>query len=402
MGFFDRFRKLPSQQQFAVQLIAALRSMGDTRPWEYSEGTSSLILCVKAHDTSSGVINLPNIYREFLAANGKERDAALKRQAMAMMQQYIPADFAEARPRLRPVIRSETERGMAYLQTGVGSGKRDIAFRSLCENIEIGIAYDGEFNIMRLTESKLAEWNVTFGEAYDVAMDNLRLQSAKPFMALKDGVFASQFGDYYDASRVLLTDLLYRQPISGAPVVMVPNRTALLLTGDNNEAGLQAMLQVAEEAYAQPRPLPPVMLRWDGQGWQRFAPAGLESRLRKLRVQELSGDYSDQLTHLNANHQRDGVDIFVAKYTVVQRDTTGELLTVCAWTEGVHSLLPVTDTVALYRPTVKQFAYVPWAELVQMCGQLMTPIDCLPVRYEVQGFPEEDLFQSLHSRFDKL
>ncbi|WP_017776868.1 hypothetical protein [Paraburkholderia kururiensis] len=401
MGFFDRFRKPPSEQQFAALFIASLRSLGDTRPWEYAESMNRLVLGRAARGQPSNVINLQNMYHEYLAVQRKERDEVLRRQTTGMMQHYLPADFGEAGPRLRPVIRSATERGMAYLQVAGNSARRDIAFRPLCENMEVGIAYDGEFNILRLTEAKLAEWNVTFDEAYDIAVDNLRLQSAKPFMALRDGVFASQFGDHYDASRLLLTDLLHRQPISGAPVVMVPNRTVLLLTGDRNEAGLQLMVEIAGEERTKPRALPSLMLRWDGQSWQRFVPAGLESRLRELRVQELAADYQDQSAHLNENHKRDGVDIFVAQYMVLQGQT-GELRTACGWTEGIHALLPVTDTVALHRPSAEQCAFVPWSELMQTCGHLMTPTEHLPARYEVQGFPEDEVFQSLKSRFGKL
>jgi hypothetical protein len=159
------------------------------------------------------------MYQDYVAARTKQRDEVLRRQASGMMQHYLPADFGDARLRLRPVIRSATERGVTYLQVGADKEKRNIAFRPLCENMEIGIAYDGEFNILRLTDAQLATWNVTFDEAFEAAVDNLRHQSSKPFMALKDGVFASQFGDYYDASRLLLTDLLHRQAISGAPVV---------------------------------------------------------------------------------------------------------------------------------------------------------------------------------------
>lgn len=401
MAFLDRFRKPPSAQQFAALFIASLRSLGDTRPWEYAESTNRLVLSHAAPGQTSNVINLQNMYHEYLAVQRKERDEVLKRQTVGMMQHYLPVDFAEARPRLRPIIRSATERGVAYLQVADNSARRDIAFRPLCENMEIGIAYDGEFNILRLTETKLAEWNVPFDEAYGIAVDNLRLQSAKPFMALRDGVFASQFGDHYDASRLLLTDLLHRQPISGAPVVMIPNRTVLLLTGDRNDAGLKLMLEIAGEERAKPRALPSLMLRWDGRRWGRFVPPGLESRLREWRVQELAVDYQDQSAHLSENHKRDDVDIFVAQYMVLQGET-GELRTACGWTEGVHALLPVTDTVALHRPSVEQCAFVPWSELMQACGQLMRPTEHLPVRYEVHGFPDDEVFQSLYRRFNKL
>jgi len=156
-----------------------------------------------------------------------DRNDVLRRQTKGIREQTIPSIFEEARERLRPVVRSSTERGVIYLQTR-GTGSRfDIAFRPLCENLEMGIAYDGESTIMRLTEHKLSEWNMTFDEAYDIAIDNLRLVSSKPFATLRNGVLLSQFGDHYDAACLLLTDVLQRQPISGAPVVTAHNRNAL-------------------------------------------------------------------------------------------------------------------------------------------------------------------------------
>ena len=401
MGFFDRFRKPPTQEQYAEHFIAMLRSLGDTRHWEYAEQMKCLVLPSAGSNAPSNVINLQNMYQEYLGAEIDERYEVLKRQASGMMQQYVPEDFAPARGRLRPVIRSSTERGVAYLQVDVADGKRNIAFRPLCENLEIGLAYDGEFNIMRLTDAKLAEWNVTFDDAYDIAVDNLRMASAKPFMALKDGVFASQFGDHYDASRLLLTDLLHRQSISGAPVVMVPNRTVLLLTGDRNEAGLQLMLDIAVEERAKPRPLPALMLRWTGH-WECYEPPGLESMLRELRLQELAADYKDQTEFLSERHKRAGVDVFVGQHMVVQGQN-GALRSACACTEGVAcSLLPKTDVVVLFRPTANKGAFVPFDELLQACGQLLTQTEHLPIRYEARSFPTEEVFQQLSNRFDKL
>ncbi|SKC69770.1 DUF1444 family protein [Paraburkholderia hospita] len=402
MGFFDRFRKPPTQEQYAEHFIAMLRSLGDTRQWEYAEQMKCPVLPSAGSNAPSNVINLQNMYPEYLGAQIDERHEVLKRQASGMMQHYVPEDFAQARGRLRPVIRSSTERGVAYLQVAVADGKRNIAFRPLCENLEIGLAYDGEFNIMRLTDAKLAEWNVTFDDAYDIAVDNLRAESAKPFLALKDGVFASQFGDHYDASRLLLTDLLHRQPISGAPVVMVPNRTVLLLTGDRNEAGLQLMLNIAMEERAKPRPLPALMLRWSGEHWERYEPPGLQAKLRELRLQELAADYRDQDALLAERHKRNGLDVFVGQHMVVQSQT-GALRSACAWTEGVdRSLLPKTDVVVLFRPSTNKGAFVPLDELLQVCGHLMTQTDHLPARYEARGFPTDEIFQQLNSRFDKL
>ncbi|MFL9858867.1 DUF1444 family protein [Paraburkholderia madseniana] len=400
MRFLDRFRK-PTAPKFAELFMSSLRSSGDARSWEYDKTLNRLVPASGDGESSVNFITLHNMFREYAEAKPAERKEILKRQTGGMKQLTIPAKFSDARARLRPVIRSTTERGVTYLQTRGGASRFDIAFRPLCANLEIGIAYDGESTIMRLSESKLKEWNITFDEAYGIAVDNLRLESSKPFVALRNGIFASQFGDHYDASRLLLLDLLHRQPISGAPVVMAPNRTVLLLTGDRNVAGLETMLEIAEETLAQPRALPPLMLRWDGTVWQRFVPEGLEPKLTQLRIREIAADYQDQLTHLNDIHSREGIDIFVAQYTIAQRPS-GELLTACVWTDGVHSLLPATDIVVLFRHEPKQSAYVPWPELIKECGHLMTPTEHLPVRYEVKAFPEEALFQAWCTRFDKV
>jgi len=74
----------------------------------------------------------------------------------------------------------------------------------------------------------------------------------------------------------------------------------------------------------------------------------------------------------------------------------------CFNSEGIHSLLPTTDVVVVHRPSTGQSAFVPWPELMQACGHLMTPTRDLPVRYEVLGFPDERVFQSLSCRFDKF
>jgi uncharacterized protein YtpQ (UPF0354 family) len=402
MSLFDFFRKQPlSPEQFATLYVEALRSLGDTRNWVYEGGMDRLVPAGATVDGSSDVINLHNMRQDFLAASKDERNEVLKRQAMAMMQNYVPSNFEEARTKLRPVIRSTTERGVANFHLKASPQGRTMAFRPLCENMEIGIAYDGEFNIARLGEGKLKEWGVTFDEAYDVALDNLRTHSTTPFMALRNGVFASQFGDFYDASRLLLTDLLHRQPVAGAPVVMVPNRTVLLLTGDRNPEGLQLMLDIAMEERGKPRPLPARMLRWDGQNWRSFVPPGLEGKLRELRVQESLADYEDQARFLNQAHERDGIDIFVAKYMAFKGEG-GDVISACTWTDGVHSLLPETDIVVLYRVTENQSAFVPWNELLKTCGDLLVPTGHLPARYEVREFPADEVFEALSRRFDKL
>ncbi|MEK6423590.1 MAG: hypothetical protein V4801_28715 [Burkholderia gladioli] len=411
MGLLDRLRQLlplasspPSQADYAERFMSALRASGDTRNWSYEPGRERLVQVGTANGESGHIINFPNLFREYLDVPHAGRAECLRRQVAGMRQQTIPARFDEARARLRPVIRSSTERGIINLQRPDPTPAGEIAYRPLCESIEIGIAYDGEFNLLRLNNQTFADWGVTFDAALEIAVDNLRAESSRPWLALRDGVFVSQYGDFYDAARLLLTDVLYRQPISGAPVIMAPNRAVLLLTGDRNERGLQTLLTVAEEALSQPRPLPPLMLRWSGTAWEPFAPAPLAARLHALRLQDRGADYADQRTMLDELHAKQGRDVFVATCSVVQNDD-GSLRSLCVWTEGAHALLPETEVVAFHQPATKRTAFLPWHEVQRCFGALLVPTDHVPIRYEVAGFPEaaqiEPWFAS-HGKLDDL
>ena len=54
--------------------------------------------------------------------------------------------------------------------------------------------------------------------------------------------------DGYDASRLLLSDLVRQFEVRGEMIAMVPNREDLLITGSEDEDGLRGMLSLAAEA----------------------------------------------------------------------------------------------------------------------------------------------------------
>ncbi|VVD91573.1 hypothetical protein PPN31114_01689 [Pandoraea pneumonica] len=400
MSFFNRFRNRnePTESEFAQLLIGALKEAGDTRSWVYEAENQRLVQSDVLPNSAPGIVNLVNMFADYLLRKPDQRLDVLQRQAQAVLPWSLPTTFDEAKDRLRPIVRSTTERGVLSLQMAeLGKTPQEPAFKHLCENLELGLAYDGSVNILRLTEDHLTQWGMAFDDVLDVALDNLRLESNKPWLQLRDGVYLSQYGDYYDAARILLPDVLHRIPFSGAPVVMAPNRTALLLTGDRNPAGLQTMVELAEQARAQPRPLPALMLKWNGSQWERFVPKGLEERLSLLRIQELAADYGDQQKLLENVHQKQALDIFIAEYTGVKRDAGG-VLTYSVWTEGVHTLLPVTDFTVLYRPSSNERACVPTPELLRECSESIAWTEHLPTRFEVVAFPA-DKFEVLQTRF---
>ncbi len=394
MSFFDRFKKL-TPERFARMFMERLLSLGDTRDWRYDGALNRLVLPPVDGKTPQDVVNLVNMYGDYEGTAKAGRDECLRRQSMAMMQRYIPETLAEARKDLLPVVRSGSERGQTALQLGEDIAKINLAVKAFVEDLEIGIAYDTEYSMARIANNTLEKWGISFEEALAIAIDNLRAKSLKPWKPLLDGVFVSDFGDYYDASRILLPDLLYRLPIAGNPVVMIPSRAVLLVTGDRNDVGMAFVAATADRVLQEPRNLSPLMLCHDNGSWNTHMPKSAEVTLSLLRVRTALGDYNSQQAMLKQQFERQGIDIFVASFQAFQQTDSGKAVCQCVWTEGVHSLLPKTDSIMLFRPSTKEKALLPWAKVAELCGHLMTPTSHLPVRYEVKAFPSLEIFAEL-------
>ena len=80
---------------------------------------------------------------------------------------------------------------------------------------------------------------------------------------------------------------------------------------------------------------------------------------------------------------------FVASFSIVQHPETGHFMTYCVWPRGVLSLLPQTDTIAFMQDG-KAPLMVPWDRTVEVVGDLMTPLDIYPQRFQVSEFPTEE------------
>jgi hypothetical protein len=118
----------------------------------------------------------------------------------------------------------------------------------------------------------LTTWGVGFEEAMRVALDNLRQISGPDLEPIAPGVWRSPWRDNYDASRLLLTDLIESHGVEGDPVLMVPNRDTLLLTGSDDVAGLAVMAAAAGEATEHPRPIHAIPVRLEFGSWSPFLP----------------------------------------------------------------------------------------------------------------------------------
>jgi hypothetical protein len=218
-----------------------------------------------------------------------------------------------------------------------------------------------------------------------VALDNLRRLSAGPFPSPAPGVYASPYGDHYDAARLALTDLIRGHEVRGDYVALAPNPNTLLLTGAQDRDGLAAMLSAAREAAAHPHPLCPIPVRLREGRWETFCPDEVYPELsgfRTLRLEHLAERYAAQQAALRAAPAPAGGPRFVATLMVAG----GRSLAV--WTEGAPAWLPRAERVAFVSPSRGVVAYGDWERVRAVVGDLMTPVEGVyPERWRVDAFP---------------
>jgi hypothetical protein len=190
--------------------------------------------------------------------------------------------------------------------------------------------------------------------------------------------------------------------VDGDPVVMVPNRDTLLLTGSEDEAGLGIMAAAAEAATQQPRPIHTMPIRLEFGSWTPFLPPKelpAYLRFKQMMINSQGQDYEEQRALLTTTHQKQSEDIFVASYSAMRNTRTGELASFCTWTRGVDSLLPRTDLIHLVdleRPDgQKVVASVSWERVEEIVGDLLEPLGIYPERHRARDFPSEAQIKSI-------
>jgi hypothetical protein len=399
MSFLDFFRRPPSRDKYARLLIKKLAIYHPDEPVRFDEGGFRLLVGTDG----SHVINLHNLYAEYCAADRQERVLQLDRAATMVQPASLPASFAEARPHLMPALRG---RGMMeYVrlveldrEPGTPSGSLALPFSS---DTALMLVHDGDRMMQSFGPAQLEQWGVSAEEALAAAMDNLRDATVDRFVQVERGVFAGDWGDAYDSSRLLLPDLAHR--IAGAnPLAMIPARNTLLLASGNDLEGVRAMLALAQRiADTEPRPVSALMYRYEGGRPVEHVPddAQVRAGLERLGRQYLFGDYAAQKETLDELHEKNGTDIFVATYKVMREDASGIEYSMCSWTRGVDTLLPRTDRVALVildGDQMEELLIVSWDTLYAACGDLMHPVEeAWPARYRVGAFPDLALARSL-------
>ncbi len=403
MGLFDFFRRPPDRAGFARLMEKSLREAGETRPIHFDVPEFRLVV----GGPQGLACYLGNIYEEYCRSRRRDRADALRRFAQASRQAgSLPATldrWESARPRLLPRLRErmylENRRISLELQ---GKPAPALPCRPLTEHLVVVLVYDLPDSMLEIGLDTLTRWDVPFDDALDAARDNLWTLSKERLLPLRPGVWRSPWGDNYDASRLLLHDLVWQYPVKGAHVAAAPHRDTLLVTGSEDVEGLRDVLSRSLKALESPRPMGARAVVLEGSRWVplRLPPGHPVYPLwRRAEILTQAADCAEQKGLLEALHQKRDDDLFVASFSATERPETREISSYAVWSEGLPTLLPRTDRVAFIRPSLPEaeqvVGLVPWDRVLAAFGPLMVPQGSYPERWRVDAFPSPQEIRAL-------
>jgi hypothetical protein len=397
VGWLDFLFGPPSRDKFATLVMAELRKAGKETELTYDR---EQFLIERGSD---GFINLANLYHEYCQAQRGERPKVLDRFLRGCLGTSgfeLPEEFNDVHPDLLPVVRSRFYLESVVLQSRARGGEGvAVPQQSIGDHLALSLVYDLPQAMRSIIQDDLDKWEVSFYEAIESARHNLEQMGNVAFASLQgdkgEQVYISATGDNYDASRLVMLDLIRKLPVRGEYIAMVPNRDTLVITGSDDAAGLEVLCKIAEESFEKPRPISTVALRLVGDEWESWLPgpdSPVYGKLHELKLRTVGMEYNDQKELLDQIHEHTGEDLFVASFSAVQHKDTGRISSYSVWSEGVETLLPETDDIVLLRADqaadkVQLAAAGKFHRVRQIAGDLMQPLGTYPERYRVVEFP---------------
>jgi hypothetical protein len=400
MPFFGEFLGKLSQDNFAKQIMRGLRETGQTDELRYEPAEFRIIQLRDGKEV--GVVNLGNMFQAHLALERRRRAEHLQHCVRVAMRinRELPTDFDEARPNLRPKLWSRTimeHLRLKNLYSDAPQGALDLPCQPIGEHLLACLGYDWPDSVQSINQEDLEKWGTSVYEALETAKENLE-EAPATAAKIGDRLFTFVTGDSYDAVRLILVNRIKEFDLSGSPVVMIPNRDSILITGSEDAAGLAMMAELAARGLEQPYTLSGIPLILDDGEWVDWMPPADHpsyERFREIELNFIGSEYAEQKELLDAAHERGGIDIFVASFSAATRPD-GSKVSFCSWGDGVDALIPVTQRVAFMQKGRENVAaFGDWARVREVAGELMELTDHYPRRYRVREFPEKAMLDAI-------
>ena len=403
MGLLKKILRRDKNPDVFAQLVLRRFCKAGLNGFEYRAADFSI-----QPPNSSNAVFLHNVFQNYCQADAQGKEAILARFVNAFVaDSKIPSDFESAKTGLMPVLRDYRYISLSRLALESRSTAPVHLTPELPFAPELNIlcACDFQDSISLVNEDKLQAWGISLEAAVVIAKENLRDRTeTKGFVELRDGVYLGTWNDSYESARLILTDYFYRLSLDGDPVAFIPNRDILFVCGERDTAAMKFILEEgAKTHFENGYPLSPNLYVLREGHWEIHTPQEPSLKMRLLEVQKRreATDYSEQQRYLNAIYARDKKDISVAGCQLYKKED-GSFFTHTVWSNGVDSVLPITDEMTLHlNPEAEEgdsseFLRVPWRRACLRLGSLMEPVDTLiPRRVRVREFPDQAMLDEL-------
>lgn len=147
-------------------------------------------------------------------------------------------------------------------------------FRPYNSELQVFYAEDSEHNIRYLNTENLENMSYTEDELYDLACENLkRMLNGNIEVSGTDGIYMLTAGGNYETSLMLFSSLWRGNflEVMGRTVISIPTRDLLLVTGSEDEEGIERIRQVGEQAMQDtPYCVSPVLFVWEDGKFEVF------------------------------------------------------------------------------------------------------------------------------------
>lgn len=421
---FDRVKSLFARKpaasdpyrQFVAVLLNECRRQG-RKPLSYDHEARSVVF--GDGNGRSTTVHLDGIFTDWAARNGRlgpgELAGFVRGIGATAAAGTATVDAAQLKTELMPVLRRRAEISNVLIENRMRRGW-EIASAPLCGDLAACVCRDGADAMGPLARSQLDGAKLSGERALAFAMARFRVRAPAPeFEALEGagGVFLCRNLKDYQSSLLLMTpgqDFVF-PPLEGAPVVLVPGRSSLFVTGSGNGPGLQVLLEFARVAEHEPDFLSSALWVFGDGGWREhgFDDGTAEAvKTRRIARDRLASDYRVQKELLDNMHRTQSADVFVADFMIYgKRHDRDSEFSVAVLPSGARAvLLPVADRVAFVEQIVDprtgvarslrgDVVHVAWGEAMAIAGHLFEPVaDLYPPRYRA-GFPDPGTWSAL-------
>ena len=383
----------PTLPKFANRLANALPAE-DRAQWRFDAAKGALI------HSGGTEVSLQNMFLEYSRHPVSDRSGLIRKYASLAYAhtREIPDLWVQAARDLIPTVRSQfVEATMAVRARAEGTSLDTLEF-PFAGDLRIRLMYDFGDYMSYVKATKLETWGQPHQTVLEHAIANLGRMETPGWVEVAPGVHQLASPMSFEESLIQLDSVRRMLPFASDAVLMPCNRGVLLAADSRSEDAIEAMLLEAEKALDAPWPMSSTMCRHTSDGWSEFqAPARCANLAHGLRIRHRAQFYLDQKKILDEVNEAQGKDVYTAEFSVIRVGDVWQ--SYCVWSEGVRTLLPVADWVAIL-PEGEDSTHirVAWKDVVEICGARMSPTEDELPRFEVDSFPNAQEWTALQTR----